>query len=63
MLLLPEDPSTCLIMVATGSGIAPYRTFWRRLFMEDVPNYKFTGGWTPCRRADSLTVTWSVVTG
>ena len=28
------------IMVATGTGIAPYRAFWRRQFMEDVPNYK-----------------------
>ena len=43
ILLLPQDPSTNLIMVATGSGIAPYRTFWRRLFVEDVPSYKFTG--------------------
>ena len=30
-------------MVATGTGIAPYRTFWRRMFMEDIPGYKFTG--------------------
>ncbi|GAB4814659.1 hypothetical protein N2152v2_001705 [Parachlorella kessleri] len=43
ILLLPQDPSTNLILVATGSGIAPYRTFWRRFFIEDVPNYKFTG--------------------
>ena len=26
-----------------GSGIAPYRAFWRRFFLEDVPNYKFGG--------------------
>ena len=31
------------IMVATGTGIAPYRAYLRRMFMEDVPNYKFTG--------------------
>ena len=30
-------------MVATGTGIAPYRAYLRRMFMEDVPNYKFTG--------------------
>lgn len=26
-----------------ASGIAPYRAFWRRFFLEDVPNYKFGG--------------------
>lgn len=30
-------------MVATGTGIAPYRAYLRRMFMEDVPDYKFTG--------------------
>ena len=43
ILLLPEDPNAVLIMVATGTGIAPYRAFWRRFFMEDIENYKFTG--------------------
>jgi hypothetical protein len=37
---MPEDPNAVFIMVATGTGIAPYRAFWRRQFMEDVPNYK-----------------------
>ena len=32
-----EDPKTDLIMVATGTGIAPYRGFIRRLFAEDTP--------------------------
>jgi ferredoxin--NADP+ reductase len=32
-----------LICVATGTGIAPFRSFWRRCFYEDVPNWKFTG--------------------
>lgn len=45
VLLLPEDPNAVIICVATGTGIAPFRTFWRRMFMENVPNYKFTGGW------------------
>ncbi len=41
ILLMPEDPNAVFIMVATGTGIAPYRAFWRRQFMEDVPNYKW----------------------
>lgn len=40
---MPEDPNAVLIMVATGTGIAPFRSFWRRCFLEDVPNYRFTG--------------------
>lgn len=43
VLLLPADPATDVVMVATGSGIAPFRTFWRRMFVEDVPNYAFSG--------------------
>jgi ferredoxin--NADP+ reductase len=43
VLLLPEDPNSVLICVATGTGIAPFRSFWRRCFYEDVPNWKFTG--------------------
>ena len=37
MLLPEEDPKTDYIMVATGTGIAPYRGFIRRLFVEDTP--------------------------
>lgn len=37
MLLPEEDPATDYIMVATGTGIAPYRGFIRRLFVEDTP--------------------------
>lgn len=37
---MPEDPNAVFIMVATGTGIAPYRAFWRRQFLEDVPGYK-----------------------
>jgi ferredoxin--NADP+ reductase len=38
VMLLPEkDPNTDYIMVATGTGIAPYRGFVRRLFVEKTP--------------------------
>jgi ferredoxin--NADP+ reductase len=32
--LLPEDPSSRLILVATGTGIAPFRAFLRRIYWE-----------------------------
>jgi ferredoxin--NADP+ reductase len=38
VMLMPESkPETDLIMVATGTGIAPYRSFWKRLFIEKTP--------------------------
>jgi ferredoxin--NADP+ reductase len=37
MLMPEEDPNTDYIMVATGTGIAPYRGFIRRLFFEKTP--------------------------
>jgi len=37
MLLPEEDPTTDYIMIATGTGIAPYRGFIRRLFAEETP--------------------------
>jgi ferredoxin--NADP+ reductase len=40
MLLPEEDPNTDYIMVATGTGIAPYRGFIRRLFVEKTPAAK-----------------------
>jgi ferredoxin--NADP+ reductase len=37
VMLLPEDkPSADIITVATGTGIAPFRSFWKRLFIEDT---------------------------
>lgn len=43
-MLLPEnDPNATHIMIATGTGVVPYRCYLRRLFMENVPNYKFGG--------------------
>ena len=40
---MPPEENAVLICVATGTGIAPYRAFWRRCFYENVPNYKFSG--------------------
>jgi ferredoxin--NADP+ reductase len=38
VMLMPEaNPKADLIMVATGTGIAPYRGFIRRLFLEKTP--------------------------
>jgi ferredoxin--NADP+ reductase len=38
VMLLPEDkPATDIIMVATGTGIAPMRSFVKRMFVEKTP--------------------------
>eukprot|EP00542_Grammatophora_oceanica_P011399 CAMPEP_0194036798 /NCGR_PEP_ID=MMETSP0009_2-20130614/9163_1 /TAXON_ID=210454 /ORGANISM="Grammatophora oceanica, Strain CCMP 410" /LENGTH=411 /DNA_ID=CAMNT_0038678707 /DNA_START=8 /DNA_END=1243 /DNA_ORIENTATION=+ len=43
-MLLPEDSSKDIIMVATGTGIAPFRAFLHRLFMEEtVARHMFSG--------------------
>jgi len=43
-MLLPEDPATDVIMIATGTGIAPFRSFLHRLFMErTVASHMFQG--------------------
>ena len=36
--LLPDDPSSHLILLATGTGIAPYRAFLKRIY-EDLPTW------------------------
>jgi ferredoxin--NADP+ reductase len=35
--LLPEDPTASLLMVATGTGIAPFRAFLAEVFRPDHP--------------------------
>ena len=42
-LLLPKDPKANIIMLATGTGIAPFRSFLWRFFLEEHPDYKFDG--------------------
>ncbi|MEB3302806.1 MAG: phycobilisome linker polypeptide [Cyanobacteriota bacterium] len=42
-MLLPEDEDANIIMLATGTGIAPMRTYLRRMF---EPSERQTNGWT-----------------
>jgi ferredoxin--NADP+ reductase len=42
-MLLPEDPESNIIMMATGTGIAPFRAYLWRMFKETHEDYKFKG--------------------
>lgn len=44
-MLLPEDEDATIIMLATGTGIAPFRAFLWRMFKEQElnPDYQFKG--------------------
>jgi len=42
-MLLPDDPEANIIMLATGTGIAPFRSFLRKLFHDKATKGKFTG--------------------
>lgn len=42
-MLLPDDPNANVIMMATGTGIAPFRAFLWRMFKEQHEDYKFNG--------------------
>jgi len=43
-MLMPKDLEKDVIMVATGTGIAPFRSFLRRLFVEDTVSRHMFGG-------------------
>ena len=42
-MLLPEDEDANIIMLATGTGIAPFRAYLWRMFKEIHEDYKFKG--------------------
>lgn len=42
-MLLPDDENANIIMMATGTGIAPFRAFLWRMFKEHHEDYKFKG--------------------
>jgi ferredoxin--NADP+ reductase len=46
-MLLPDDEDTTIIMLATGTGIAPFRAYLWRMFKDEErqanPEYKFQG--------------------
>lgn len=42
-MLLPDDENATVVMMATGTGIAPFRAFLWRMFKEQHEDYKFKG--------------------
>lgn len=42
-MLLPDDPNATVVMMATGTGIAPFRAFIWRMFKEKHEDYQFKG--------------------
>lgn len=42
-MLMPKDEKATVIMLATGTGIAPFRSFLWKMFFEKHADYKFEG--------------------
>lgn len=42
-MLLPDDPAATIVMLATGTGIAPFRAHLWRMFRENNTDYEFRG--------------------
>ncbi|PWA72185.1 ferredoxin--NADP reductase, leaf isozyme [Artemisia annua] len=42
-MLMPKDPNATVIMLATGTGIAPFRSFLWKMFFEKHEDYQFNG--------------------
>ncbi|XP_058777773.1 ferredoxin--NADP reductase, leaf isozyme, chloroplastic [Vicia villosa] len=42
-MLMPKDPNATVIMLGTGTGIAPFRSFLWKMFFEKHEDYQFNG--------------------